>query len=113
MPFLGSVRQLLPPRKMTEVRFRMEKQKSAIENKEANKTVSLGTSKVNYMDPRITVAWCKKATWAALLLTTRTGTTACRFPSICPGGPLHREGLSEDHPNEVPVGDAFSVFLLL
>lgn len=23
------------------------------------KTVALGTSKINYMDPRITVAWCK------------------------------------------------------
>ncbi len=24
------------------------------------KTVALGTSKINYMDPRITVAWCKR-----------------------------------------------------
>ena len=24
------------------------------------KTVALGTSKINYMDPRISVAWCKK-----------------------------------------------------
>ena len=24
------------------------------------KTVALGTSKINYLDPRITVAWCKK-----------------------------------------------------
>ena len=29
-------------------------------NKEENKEVSLGTSKANYMDPRITVAWCKR-----------------------------------------------------
>ena len=28
--------------------------------REENKTVALGTSKINYMDPRITVAWCKK-----------------------------------------------------
>jgi len=28
--------------------------------KEDNKEVALGTSKINYMDPRITVAWCKK-----------------------------------------------------
>jgi len=28
--------------------------------KEDNKEVSLGTSKINYMDPRVTVAWCKK-----------------------------------------------------
>lgn len=25
------------------------------------KTVALGTSKINYMDPRISVAWCKRA----------------------------------------------------
>lgn len=28
--------------------------------KEDLSTVSLGTSKINYMDPRITVAWCKR-----------------------------------------------------
>jgi DNA topoisomerase-1 len=28
--------------------------------KEDNKAVALGTSKINYMDPRITIAWCKK-----------------------------------------------------
>ena len=27
--------------------------------KEDLKTVALGTSKINYMDPRITIAWCK------------------------------------------------------
>eukprot|EP00118_Oscarella_pearsei_P003260 m.13620 g.13620 ORF g.13620 m.13620 type:complete len:863 (+) comp25108_c0_seq1:70-2658(+) len=29
-------------------------------DKEENKTVALGTSKLNYLDPRISVAWCKK-----------------------------------------------------
>eukprot|EP01132_Coremiostelium_polycephalum_P003590 gene3590-4472_t len=29
-------------------------------NKDELKTVALGTSKINYLDPRITVAWCKK-----------------------------------------------------
>lgn len=28
--------------------------------KQQSRTVALGTSKINYMDPRITVAWCKK-----------------------------------------------------
>jgi DNA topoisomerase-1 len=28
--------------------------------KDENKAVALGTSKINYMDTRITVAWCKK-----------------------------------------------------
>lgn len=29
-------------------------------NREDLKTVALGTSKINYLDPRITVAWCKR-----------------------------------------------------
>ena len=29
-------------------------------DKEENKTIALGTSKLNYLDPRISVAWCKK-----------------------------------------------------
>ncbi|GMT02473.1 hypothetical protein PENTCL1PPCAC_24647, partial [Pristionchus entomophagus] len=29
-------------------------------DKDENKTVALGTSKLNYLDPRISVAWCKK-----------------------------------------------------
>jgi len=28
--------------------------------KDELKTVALGTSKINYIDPRITVAWCKR-----------------------------------------------------
>jgi len=28
--------------------------------KSENKEIALGTSKINYMDPRITVAWCKR-----------------------------------------------------
>jgi hypothetical protein len=30
-----------------------------MKTKEELKTVALGTSKINYLDPRITVAWCK------------------------------------------------------
>jgi DNA topoisomerase-1 len=30
-----------------------------LKNKDENKQVSLGTSKINYMDPRITISWCK------------------------------------------------------
>ncbi|GAB5356758.1 hypothetical protein AAMO2058_000316300 [Amorphochlora amoebiformis] len=33
---------------------------SRIQLKDENKQVALGTSKINYMDPRITVAWCKR-----------------------------------------------------
>lgn len=31
-----------------------------LKHKDDNKEVSLGTSRINYMDPRITVAWCKR-----------------------------------------------------
>ena len=36
----------------------MKKMEVELRNKEENKEVSLGTSKANYMDPRITVACC-------------------------------------------------------
>jgi hypothetical protein len=29
-------------------------------DKQENKDIALGTSKLNYLDPRISVAWCKK-----------------------------------------------------
>ena len=31
------------------------------DSREELKTVALGTSKINYLDPRITVAWCKRS----------------------------------------------------
>jgi len=31
-----------------------------LRNRDDNKEVALGTSKINYMDPRISVAWCKR-----------------------------------------------------
>lgn len=31
-----------------------------LKNKEDNARVALSTSKINYMDPRITISWCKK-----------------------------------------------------
>ncbi|KAI9359527.1 hypothetical protein BD770DRAFT_409764 [Pilaira anomala] len=34
--------------------------KNQATDKEENKEVALGTSKLNYIDPRITVAWCRK-----------------------------------------------------
>ena len=37
-----------------------EKVEVQMKNKESMKTVALGTSKINYLDPRITVAWCKR-----------------------------------------------------
>jgi DNA topoisomerase-1 len=34
--------------------------KNQITDKEENKEIALGTSKLNYIDPRITVAWCRQ-----------------------------------------------------
>jgi hypothetical protein len=31
-----------------------------VTDKEENKDIALGTSKLNYLDPRISIAWCKK-----------------------------------------------------
>lgn len=47
--------------------------------KEDLKTVALGTSKINYLDPRITVAWCKmnEARIAPLAICTSCSALAC------------------------------------
>lgn len=47
-------------RKADSLRERIRKLELQIMMKEDLKTVSLGTSKINYLDPRITIAWCKK-----------------------------------------------------
>jgi DNA topoisomerase-1 len=47
-------------KKYAEIKMRLQKHDYAMAQKEDNKTVSLGTSKMNYMDPRISVAFCKK-----------------------------------------------------
>eukprot|EP00742_Colponemidia_sp_Colp-10_P003983 GILJ01004249.1.p1 GENE.GILJ01004249.1~~GILJ01004249.1.p1 ORF type:complete len:682 (-),score=165.09 GILJ01004249.1:78-2078(-) len=54
------------PADAEKTRKAIQRQKARIEDhelkmkiKDDNKTVALTTSKINYMDPRITVAWCK------------------------------------------------------
>ena len=39
---------------------KIAKMELELKHKNDNKEVSLGTSKINYMDPRISVAWCKR-----------------------------------------------------
>jgi len=43
---------------------RLEEQYTKLEmtmtDKEENKEIALGTSKLNYLDPRISIAWCKR-----------------------------------------------------
>ena len=39
---------------------KIQKMELDLKHKDDNKEVSLGTSKINYMDPRISVAFCKR-----------------------------------------------------
>ena len=55
------------PTDLTKLEDRLEKadkrladMTNNLQAKDESKTVALGTSKINYMDPRITVAWCKE-----------------------------------------------------
>merc|ERR1712129_210351 len=50
--------QLINALKKKKIMLKKKELKKAM--KEDNKEVALGTSKINYMDPRITVAWAKK-----------------------------------------------------
>jgi DNA topoisomerase-1 len=47
-------------KKITNWSEKIAKMEMTLKHKDDNKEVSLGTSKINYMDPRITVAWCKR-----------------------------------------------------
>ncbi|XP_028804027.1 DNA topoisomerase 1 alpha-like [Neltuma alba] len=47
-------------KKITQTKAKIDKMQRDMKTKEDLKTVALGTSKINYLDPRITVAWCKR-----------------------------------------------------
>ena len=57
-PTLKTVEQVQA--KVVKLKKSLESEEVKAKNKEDNKAVALGTSKINYMDPRITIAWCKK-----------------------------------------------------
>ena len=52
---LGSLK-----RKIASLETRLHKKQIAKTDKEENKTIALGTSKLNYLDPRISIAWCRR-----------------------------------------------------
>ncbi|KAJ8568538.1 hypothetical protein K7X08_028071 [Anisodus acutangulus] len=60
----GKTKRTLTPealqKKIDQTNVKIENIERQIETKEDLKTVALGTSKINYLDPRITVAWCKR-----------------------------------------------------
>jgi len=47
-------------KRITNWSAKITKMEMDLKHKDDNKEVSLGTSKINYMDPRISVAWCKR-----------------------------------------------------
>ncbi|RLM62340.1 DNA topoisomerase 1-like [Panicum miliaceum] len=47
-------------KKIAAIETKIDKMEMDKKIKEDLKTVALGTSKINYLDPRITVAWCKR-----------------------------------------------------
>lgn len=46
--------------KISKKMAQLQKAELQAKVREDLKTVALGTSKINYMDPRITIAWCKR-----------------------------------------------------
>ncbi|XP_075158687.1 DNA topoisomerase 1 isoform X2 [Haematobia irritans] len=60
----GSVREKVEADKKNKLIQRLKEQLKKLElqetDRDENKTIALGTSKLNYLDPRISVAWCKK-----------------------------------------------------
>lgn len=67
VPSQQFVHRVLRLLRVCRVQDRINKKKEQIAKAEVNakvredlKTVALGTSKINYLDPRITVAWCKR-----------------------------------------------------
>ncbi|ONK79065.1 uncharacterized protein A4U43_C01F2540 [Asparagus officinalis] len=62
-PTLKQKKNLSPEvleKKLNQVEAKIEKMEIDKKVKEDLKTVALGTSKINYLDPRISVAWCKR-----------------------------------------------------
>ncbi|KPJ12715.1 DNA topoisomerase 1 [Papilio machaon] len=60
----GSVKEKIAADKKKTALERLKEQLKKLElqetDRDENKTIALGTSKLNYLDPRISVAWCKK-----------------------------------------------------
>ncbi|KAM7350668.1 DNA topoisomerase 1 isoform 1-T3 [Cochliomyia hominivorax] len=60
----GSVKERINADKKGKQLERLKEQLKKLElqetDRDENKTIALGTSKLNYLDPRISVAWCKK-----------------------------------------------------
>ncbi|GIY40129.1 DNA topoisomerase 1, partial [Caerostris extrusa] len=47
-------------KRLSRLEEQLTKLKQQARDKEGNKHIALGTSRLNYLDPRISIAWCKK-----------------------------------------------------
>ncbi|MFH4976286.1 hypothetical protein AB6A40_002995 [Gnathostoma spinigerum] len=56
----GDAAKTKAKKKVERLKEQLKKLKIQRTDKDENKQIALGTSKLNYLDPRITVAWCKK-----------------------------------------------------
>ena len=71
--------------------------------KDENKQIALGTSKLNYLDPRISVAWCKRNEVAIEKIFSKTQREKFRWAigfhlhSICIKHPIFLDMASEDY----------------
>ena len=70
---------------MKSLEEKVKKMSMKLKEREDNKQVALGTSKLNYMDPRITVSWCKKNEVNIEKIFTKT--TRDKFPWAMYTGP--------------------------
>ena len=63
---IGKLKKVFPDDKkkaekiLHNLKDKIKKMDIKLKEREGNKQIALGTSKLNYMDPRITVGWCKK-----------------------------------------------------
>ncbi|XP_065186248.1 DNA topoisomerase I, mitochondrial-like [Sycon ciliatum] len=56
----GDIEKEKAKKKLARLEDQLEKLEVRHTDKDENKSIALGTSKLNYLDPRISVAWCKK-----------------------------------------------------
>jgi hypothetical protein len=47
-------------KQVEKLREGLKKLEMQVTDKDENKDIALGTSKLNYLDPRISIGWCKK-----------------------------------------------------
>uniref|UniRef100_A0A3Q1IVH2 DNA topoisomerase I n=1 Tax=Anabas testudineus TaxID=64144 RepID=A0A3Q1IVH2_ANATE len=58
--YLGQINNISKKKAVQRIEEQLMKLEVQATDREENKQIALGTSKLNYLDPRISVAWCKK-----------------------------------------------------